>query len=60
MQRAIEQEKMSLHQEKERVEEIAADAVANQIIADEEDEEAKTKKKRKGRNEYKTYLKGLQ
>ncbi len=49
MQRAIEQEKLSLHQEKERVEEIAADTVANQIIADEEVEEAKTKKKRKGK-----------
>lgn len=49
MQRAIEQEKKSLSQEKERVEEIAADAIAHQIIADEEFEGANTKKKRKGK-----------
>ena len=49
MERAVEQEKMSKHQEKERVEEIAADAVAHQIIADEEIDEAKAKKKRKSK-----------
>jgi hypothetical protein len=47
MQRAIEQEKTSKNLEKKRVEGINADAVADQIMADEEVEEARTKKKKK-------------
>ena len=44
---AIEQGKMSKIQEKERVEENAADAVADAIRADEEAEETKPIKKKK-------------
>jgi hypothetical protein len=46
MKLAVEQEKMSKIQEKERVEENAADAVAEEIRA-EEAEVAKTTKKKK-------------
>ncbi len=55
MQRAVEQEKISLHKEKERVEENAAEAVAHQIIADEEVEEAKAKKKKKAKKKGKKW-----
>ena len=47
MKLAIEQGKMSKIQEKERVEENAADAVADAIRADEEAEETKPIKKKK-------------
>lgn len=49
MQRAVEQGKQSVNEERERVEENAADALAREMILDEESEEAKTKKKRKGK-----------
>lgn len=49
MKLALEQEKRSKLEEKERVKEDAADAVADQIRADvEAEEEAKLKKKKKG------------
>ena len=47
MKLAVEQGKMSKIQEKERVEENAADAVADEIRADEEAEETKPIKKKK-------------
>lgn len=47
MKLAVDQEKVSMIQEKARVKENAADAVADQIRADEEAEEAKPKKKKK-------------
>ena len=47
MKLAVEQGRMSKIQEKERVEENAADAVADKIRADEEAEETKPIKKKK-------------
>ena len=47
MKLAVEQGKMSKIQEKERVEENAADAVADEIRADKEAEETKPIKKKK-------------
>ena len=47
MKLAVEQGRMSKIQEKERVEENAADAVADEIRADEEAEETKPIKKKK-------------
>ena len=53
MRLSLEQEKQSKIEAKERIEKNAADAVADQIRADEETKEAKPKKKKNNKSKKK-------
>ena len=53
MRLSLEQEKQSKIEAKERIEKNAADAVADQIRADEEAKEAKPKKKKNNKSKKK-------